>query len=199
LADFDQEFYDKVFGKDAVKNFDEFNQKLKEDIERNYDNETREYLKNQVYKNLVETVDIELPKEFLKKWMLLRNADKVTEDTLDKEFGPFLDGLKWNLIQGKLAEEGGIKVEGDEVQGRVKNMYLGYFGQTQPSPEIEDVVNKMVDKYLTEENGKNYNRMLEQIEFEKTLEYILGKITVSEKSVSVDEFREIVSKENKKN
>jgi trigger factor len=199
LADFDQEFYDKVFGKDTVKSFDEFNQKLKEDIERNYDNETREYLKNQVYKNLVETVDIELPKDFLKRWMLLRNADKVTEDSLDKEFGPFLDGLKWNLIQGKLAEEGGIKVEGDEVQGRVKNMYLGYFGQTQPSPEIEDVVNKMVDKYLTEENGKNYNRMLEQIEFEKTLEYILGKVTVSEKAVSVDEFREIVSKENKKN
>jgi len=199
LADFDQEFYDKVFGKDLVKNFEEFNQKLKEDIERNYNNETREYLKNQVYKKLVETVNIELPQEFLKRWMLTRNADKVTADTLDKEFAPFLDGLKWNLIQGKVAQQGDIHVDNEEVQGRVKNMYMGYFGQTQATPEIEDVVNKMVEKYLSEENGKNFNRMMEQIEFEKTLEYILSKVTVSEKPISVDEFREIVSKENKKN
>lgn len=199
LADLNQEFYDKVFGKDVVKSFDEFNQKLKEDIERNYQTETREYLKGQVYRNLVETTDIELPKDFLKRWMLVRNADKVTEETIDKEFGSFLDGLKWNLIQGKLAEEGNIKVEEEEVVGRVKSMYLGYFGQNQPSPEIEDVVNKMVDKYLSEQNGKNFNKMLEQIEFEKTLDYILGKVTISEKPVSVDEFREIVSKENKKN
>ena len=199
LADFDQEFYDKVFGKDAVKNFEEFNERLKLDIAKNYNNETREFLKNQVYKSLVETVDIELPKDFLKRWMLTRNPDKVTEETLDKEFGPFLNGIKWSLIQGKLAEEADIVVDEEEVQGRVKNMYLGYFGQTQPTPEIEDVVNKMVDKYLSDDNGKNFNKMAEQIEFEKTLEYILGRVTVSEKPISVDEFRELVSKENKKN
>ena len=123
----------------------------------------------------------------------------MTEETLDKEFGPFLNGVKWSLIQGKLAEEGNIQVDGEEVQGRVKSMYLGYFGQTQPTPEIEDVVNKMVDKYLSDDNGKNFNKMAEQIEFEKTLEYILSRVTVSEKPISVDEFRELVSKENKKN
>lgn len=199
LAEYDQEFYDKVFGKDTVKTFEEFTQKLKVDIEHNYTTETREFLKGQVYKNLVATTDIELPKDFLKKWMLARNSDKVTEETLDKEFGPFLDGLKWNLIQGKLAHEGGITVENAEVEARVKGMYLNYFGNTQPTPEIEDLVNKMVEKYLAEQDGKNYNRLLEQIEFEKTLDYIIGKVTVSEKPVSVDEFKEIVSKENNKN
>ncbi len=199
LADFDQELYDKVFGKDVVKTFEEFNAKLKEDIEKNYNIETREFLKNQVYKNLVETVNIELPHDFLKRWMLTRNADKITEESLDQEFGPFLNSVKWSLIQGKLSEEGNIQVDGEEVQGRVKNMYLGYFGQTQPTPEIEEVVDKMVDKYLSDDNGKNFTKMAEQIEFEKTLEYILSKVSVSEKPVSVDEFREIVSKENKKN
>jgi trigger factor len=199
LADYDQEFYDKVFGKDVVKNFEEFTQKLKEDIERNYNTETREFLKGQVYKNLIAKTDIELPQEFLKKWMLARNADRVTSETLEKEFGPFLDGLKWNLIQGKLANEAGIKVEDAEVEARVKGMYLNYFGNAQPTPEIDDLVNKMVEKYLSEQEGKNYNRLLEQIEFEKTLDYILSKVTVSEKPVSVDEFKEIVSKENNKN
>jgi len=130
---------------------------------------------------------------------LLRNADKVTEETLDKEFGPFLEGLKWNLIQGKLAAEGGIQVANEEVEARVKGMYLSYFGNAQPTPEIEDLVNKMVEKYLAEQNGKNYNRLLEQIEFEKTLDYILSKVSISEKPVSVEEFKEIVSKENNKN
>lgn len=199
LADYNQEFYDKVFGPGAVSNFEEFTQKLREDIEKNYGMETREFLKGQVYKKLLATTEIELPQDFLKRWMLLRNADKVTEETLDKEFGPFLDGLRWNLIQGKLAEEGGITVANEEVEARVKGMYLSYFGNTQPTPEIEDLVNKMVEKYLAEQNGKNYNRLLEQIEFEKTLDYILSKVSISEKPVSVEEFKEIVSKENNKN
>jgi len=199
LADYNQEFYDKVFGPGTVSSFEEFTQKLKEDIEKNYSMETREFLKGQVYKKLLSSTEIELPQDFLKRWMLLRNADKVTEETLDKEFGPFLEGLKWNLIQGKLAAEGGIQVANEEVESRVKAMYLSYFGNTQPTPEIEDLVNKMVEKYLAEQNGKNYNRLLEQIEFEKTLDYILSKVSISEKPVSVEEFKEIVSKENNKN
>ena len=199
LADYNQEFYDKVFGKDEVNNFEEFNIKLKEDIERNYQTETQEFLKGNVYRSLVQSVNIELPVDFLKRWMLVKNPDKVTPQTIDKDFGPFLDGLKWNLIQGKIADEAGLQVDQEEVMARAKNMYLGYFGQMQPTPEIEDVVNKMVEKYLTEENGKNFNKLAEQIEFEKTLEYIVSKVSVSERQVSVDEFREIVSKENKKN
>jgi trigger factor len=76
---------------------------------------------------------------------------------------------------------------------------LSYFGNTEPTPEIDSLINQMVEKYLSEQNGKNYNRLLEQIEFEKTLDYIISNVKVSEKSVSLEEFKEIVSKENKKN
>lgn len=67
LAEMNQEFYDKVFGPEAVKSESEFLDKLKDTISENYKRESTALLKRDIRESLVKTTNIDLPKEFLKR------------------------------------------------------------------------------------------------------------------------------------
>jgi len=54
---------------------------------------------------------------------------------------------------------------------------------------MEDTFDKIVDNYLKENNGKNYVKIFEDVYNSKSLDVIKSKIKVTEKEVTVDEFK----------
>ena len=50
-------------------------------------------------KKLVEEYgNVELPQEFLKKWLVARN-EELTAENIDEEFEKMIPALKWQLIK----------------------------------------------------------------------------------------------------
>lgn len=189
LAPVDQDFFDKIFGKDVVTDEAAFNAKLTETIQENYNRESEALLINDIRQYYIDTTKIELPIEFIKRWLLVSNDGKVTQEQIDKEFDGYLGELKWTLIKNKIAEDTDVKVEHEEVMGKVRDMMLQQFGMTSVPEGMEDTFDKIVDNYLKENNGKNYMKMFEEAYNSKATEVIREKIKITEKSVSVEEFK----------
>ncbi len=189
LAPLDQEFFDKIFGKDVVTDEATFNEKLKETIAENYQRESEALLINDIREYYINNTSIELPLEFIKRWLLTSNQGKITQEQIDKEFDGYLSELKWTLIKNKIAENNDVKVEHEEVMAKVRTMMLQQFGMTSVPEGMEDTFDKIVDNYLKENNGKNYVKMFEDTYNSKATEVIRGKIKISEKSVNVEEFK----------
>jgi trigger factor len=192
-AQLNQELFDKVFGKDVIKSEEEFIAKVKATVEENYQRESVQLLHKDIRDHLIEKTKIEIPTGFLKKWLLITNEGKVTEEDIVREFDEYARSLKWDLIRNKISDENKISVENTEVVDRAKMMILSQLGGAGAAEQLKDHMDAFADNYLKAENGQNYMRLYNEVREEKILELIKQKITLSEKKVSLDDFRKAAS------
>lgn len=191
-AELNIELFDRVFGKDAVKDEAEFTAKVKETIGENYNRESAHFLEHSIEDYYVENTKINLPEGFLKSWLKNTGGEQITDDILEKEFGAYVRSLKWDLVKNKIAEDHKIKVETEDVRAKAKEMIVAQFGGAAFADQLGDKMDGIVDNYLSNENGQNFTKLYTQLRSEKILSLLKETITVVEKKVSVDEFKKII-------
>lgn len=188
----DQELFDRVFGKDAATNEDEFIAKIKETISENYKRESDHFLDHHIEDHFISNTAINLPDDFLKTWLKSTSKGQVTDSVLEKEFDDYKRGLKWDLVKNRIAEDNKITVEAEEVRAKAKDMIISQFGGQAFASQISDKLDGIADNYLQNDNGQNFMKLYNQLRTEKILKYIRENITVQEKKVTVEEFKKIV-------
>lgn len=191
-AELNQELFDRVFGKDAVKSEEEFIAKIKDTIGENYRRESDHFFEHHIEDYYVENTSINLPDNFLKTWLKTSSRGEVTDEVLEKEFEHYKRGLKWDLVKNRIAEDNKISVEADEVRAKAKDLIIAQFGGQAFAEQISDKLDGIADNYLQNENGQNFMKIYNQLRAEKILKLIREKITVQEKKVTVEEFKKIV-------
>ncbi|MBS1489739.1 MAG: trigger factor [Bacteroidetes bacterium] len=192
-AEINTELFDQVFGKEAVKTEEEFLTKIKETIRENYNRETQHLLEHEIQHYYVEHTSINIPDAFLKTWLKATGQGTITDDVLEKEFARYRDGLKWDLVKNKIAEDHQIKVEESEVKEKAKQALLSQFGGMALPESLGDRFDQIVLNYLAGKDGKgeNYLRTHDQVRHDKIMTLIKESITISEKEVSLEEFKKI--------
>lgn len=193
-AELDQEFFDKIFGKDAVKSEEEFKNKVKETISGNYKRETEAFLNNSILEAIVADTEVELPNDFLKKWLLASNEGKITEEDIKKEYDIYAKDIKWTLIQNKISDDQEIKIENEDIEGKAKEVITEQLASSGLLGQFGDNLDMFVQNYLQSDKGENYMRLFNQVKADKVFDAIKEKITIEEKEVDVEEFKTIVSK-----
>jgi trigger factor len=191
-AELNQELFDRVFGKDAVRSEEEFIAKIKETIGENYKRESDHFFEHHIEDYYVEHTNINLPDNFLKTWLKTSSRGEVTDEVLEKEFEHYKRSLKWDLVKNRIAEDNKISVEADEVRAKAKDLIIAQFGGKAFAEQISDKLDGIADNYLQNENGQNFMKIYNQLRAEKILGLIREKITVQEKKVTVEEFKKIV-------
>lgn len=192
-AEVNTELFDRVFGKDAVKTEEEFIDKVKSTIGENYKRESDHFLEHNIEDYYVENTKINLPEGFLKQWLKNTSEGKVTDEVLDKEFSSYKRGLVWDIVKNRIADDNKLTVETEEVKNKAKELIIAQFGGQGFAEQISDRLDAIADNYLSNENGQNFMKLYQQLRNEKILSHIKQNITVSEKKVSVEEFKKIVS------
>lgn len=192
-AEINQELFDKVFGKDAVKSEEEFMKKLKDTLEKNYNQEAKTYTQKLIQDKLLDSTKIEVPDAFYKKWILASNKDKITEETLEKDFENYIKELKWSLLVNKVAEENDIKVEHPDVVASAKEMIMAQFASYGMTDNMSENLDSFAENYLQGNDGQNYMNTFNKVRNEKIMDFIYDKMDISFKKVKPDEFSKIVS------
>ena len=185
-ADLDQELFDKLFGKDAVKSATELNEKIKEDGERQFVQQSDQQLMNDVTEHLIEETKFDLPSDFLARWIQTSGEKPMTEEEAKEEFTRSEKGLRWQLIEGKIVTDNKLQVTFDELKDYAKDMIkmqMMQYGQMNPEDkELEDIAARILG------NQEEVKRLSEQLMNVKMLDFFKGNVKLKEKEVTFEEF-----------
>ena len=193
-AELNQEFFDKIFGPDSVASEEEFTAKVKDTLQDSYNRESKVFTDEELKKVLVEKANLELPEAFLKEWLLKANQGKVSEADIENEYPLYANQLTWSLISNQIAKDNSIKAEHEDVIEKTKEMVREQFASSGLGSQLEASMDMFVDNYLKGNEGQNYMNMLTSVQNEKVLAFVQEKIDLSEKPISIEEFKELLEK-----
>jgi trigger factor len=186
-----QELFDKLYGEGEVKTEEEFMKRVKEEIEHNYEHESEYRFTVDAREVLIKKAKIDLPVEFLKRWMVEAN-ENITEEQVNNDFDKYEDDFRWQLIKEHLLKQQEIKVSEEEVlemaKGIALNQYMQYGISNVPDDYLESYAREMISK--PEESRRIYDQKAE----EKLMAHIKSTVKVDDKEVSSEKFRKLYEK-----
>jgi len=192
LAELNQDLYDKLFGEGAISTEAELKDRISKDLEGMFANDSDRLLTRSVYESLVENTKVNLPTDFLKRWIKLSNEKPITMEEIEAQFEGYEKSMKWQLIQGHIFKANEIKVDQMEALEFTKGLLLNQYAQYGlPAPDEKELVASAA-KVLSdrEESSRVYDMLAES----KLTEYFKSTVKLNDKVVSYDEFVELASK-----
>ena len=191
-AEVNQDLFDKAFGKDTIKSEDEFKAKVESEIQANLGRESDMRFGVDAKEKLVKKMEIELPVEFLKKWLVRTNEGKFTKEEIDKDFDHFSSDLEWQLIKDKLISTQNMEVSEEEILAYAREITLMQLLQY----GLSNLPAEQLDHYAKELIGKEEERkkLMDKLYEDKVVAYIKNEVKVEDKKVSADEFDKLFEK-----
>lgn len=193
-AEVNEELFKKVFPTETIENEEQFMERLNKEIEKSYEAESDRYFMTSARDKLIETVDISLPDDFMKRWLVEQSEGKITQDQIDKEYDQYAKSLKWQLIQNKIMKDHDIRVEEEEIRQYVRNYFASQGLAGGDDEESKKRIETIVDSVL--QNKEEIQQIYDQLYDQKIHELLKSKLKLSNKSVSYDDFIKLVTKSN---
>ncbi|WP_108424368.1 trigger factor [Flagellimonas amoyensis] len=185
-AALDQDLFDKLFGKDKVTSEKELKDRIKEDSEKQFEQQSDQKLLNDITEKLIDETKFELPAEFLKKWIQISGEKPLSEDEAKEEFERSEKGLRYQLIEGKIIQENNLQVQFDELKEFAKGFIkaqMAQYGHLDPKDEeLEGIAARVLG------NQDEVRRLSEQLMSQKLLDLYKEKANLKAKEVSYDDF-----------
>ena len=188
-AEVSQETFDKIFGEGKVNSEEEFDAKIAERLAAEYAQESEFRFSKDARDYLMKKADIALPEKFLKRWIFVANEGKFTMEDIDKEFDAFLEDFRWQMIKGYLAQKYEVKVEQEDLLSSAKSFAAYQFAMYGMSNVPEEQLEAFAKNILSQE--KEGRRVYEQVEEQKVLNAARAQVTLKNKKISVEKFREL--------
>lgn len=186
MAELNQELFDKLFGEGVVTSEKELKEKIKEDAEGQFAQQSDQKLLNDVVDSLIENTKFELPKEFLQRWIAMTGEKRLSEEDAKAEYERSEKGLRYQLIEGKLRADNKLQVTFDELKDYSKEMIkvqMAQFGQTDPSDEeLESIAARILS------NKEEVQRLSEQMNSAKLLNFFKENAKLKTKEITYDKF-----------
>lgn len=185
-AELNQELFDKLFGKDAVKSEAEVREKIKEDAEKQFQQQADQVLLNNVIESLIENTKFDLPSEFLVRWIQKSGENEMSQEEAQEEYNRSEKGLRYQLIEAKLIAENNLQVTFEALKGYTKSMIasqMAQFGQMNPQDEeLESIAARILS------NQEEVKRLSDQLMQQNLLQFFKENAKLKTKEVSYDDF-----------
>jgi trigger factor len=187
MADLNEELFTKIFGESVVSSEEELKAKIKEDAEKQFEQQSDQKLLNDVVESLIENTKFELPADFLQRWIQQASGEeKMTEEEAKTEYERTEKGMRYQLIEGKLRAEHNLQVTFDELKDYTRGMIrvqMAQFGNMNPTDEeLDGIVSRILS------NEEEVRRISEQLNTNKMLQFYKENVKLKTKEVTYDKF-----------
>ncbi len=168
-ATIDEPFFKAVYPEREITTEEDFRNAIKFEIEPYYENQAVNNIHDQIYHQLIDETKVEVPENFLLRWLQEGGEKPKTTEEAEKELPNFKSQLKWSLISTKLVSENNIAVETEDLKEAARKQIMNYLGgQSIDTAWLDDYANRMLkdqkfveETYLQVQTGKLFS-ILEQ-------------------------------------
>ena len=184
-AELNQELFDRIYGEGKIGNEEEFRNKIKEELASMFVQDQDRKLFQEIESKLVESYNLQLPDDFLKRWLVAVNEKPVTLDQVNAEYDSYAKAMKWKLIENKIIGKYELAVTNDEAKAEaarfVRDQYARY-GQVAQEAEVEKIAASILSK--EKEAQKIYDSLYQS----KMLGLFKSNFKLNNKDVSYNDF-----------
>jgi len=190
-AELNEEFYQKVFNTDAVKDEEAFRERISQNLNDFFDGKDGRKVQTDVKEFLLNGTEVSLPEDFLRTWYT-RNAKVEETDNLEEKIAEFIQTTKWDLILEKMADDFELSVAEEEIKNSIRSYVIQQYAY-QMSNLDRDQIEGMVDNLYNQEYFRLELR--QNLLEDKVVKELKNKGTFTQTELTKAKFEEFV-KEN---
>ena len=191
LPALDEDFFNKVFPGEEIKDEDAFRARIKEALESSLIKESERYFLNSAIEKLVNDTKFDLPEDFLKIALKENQEQKMNDEEIEKQFDNFIKSVRWQLIESRIIGKHDLRVTENEIRNVVKSYFTGSLVNEEINPEQDERLNKIVDSVLS--NQEETSRLHDQLFDQKLLNCLKTNMKLENKDVDYDEFFNLIA------
>ena len=175
--------------KKEEKTDEDIDKEVTERLKGQYKNEAEWRLTRDIRDYFIKKADVQLPEEFLKRWLVQANDGKVSREDVEKDFPGFAEDFKWQLVRGTLMQKWGFQVEDKDLQEQAESFARYQYAMYGIGNVPDEMVKEMAVNMLHDQ--KQVERLVEQVEDRKVLDKIKETITLKPTKIGAAKFREL--------
>ena len=184
-AELNQELFDKLYAPGTVTSEKELKERIKEDLQKQFEPQADQKLLNDITEFLVEKIKFKLPADFLKRWMQTSGKKELTPEQAAEEYDKSEKGIRYQLIEGQIITENKLDISFEELKdfaGTLVANQMRQYGQEPGEKQIEGIVSNMLT------NQEETRRISEQLMSNKILTFFKENAPLKQKKVGFDAF-----------
>jgi trigger factor len=184
-AELNQELFDKLYAPGTVTSEKELKERIKEDLQKQFEPQADQKLLNDITEFLVEKTKFKLPADFLKRWMKTSGKEELSPEQAAEEYEKSEKGIRYQLIEGQIITENKLDISFEELKdfaGTLVANQMRQYGQEPDETQIEGIVSNVLT------NPEETRRISEQLMSNKILTFFKENAPLKQKKVGFDTF-----------
>ncbi len=175
--------------KEEAKSDEQIDKEIEERLTQNYAQQSEWRLSKDIRDFYIAKAGIELPEDFLKRWLMSANEGKLSEEEIAKEYPAFEEDFKWQVVRSFLMKKFGFEVDEKDIR-EAATAYVRYqYAMYGLSEAPDDMVKEAAERML--QDSKQIDRLAEQVEDNKVMGKIRETATFKDKKISSEKFFEL--------
>ena len=191
LAELDEEFLTMAFG-DEVKTEEDARKVIRDELKKSFDQQADNLMFQKVHDKLMEDTVIDLPADFLKRWMRFNQENNqegespATEEEIEERYDKqFKDSLRWQLISEKLADKYEVSVEQNEVLDQLGNRIRQYL----PGQQLDNQVYNQILQSLANDE-QQVQQAYNEVRTDKIFHGLKADLNLDKEEISQNDFND---------
>ncbi len=187
-SDLNQEFFDKLFEAGTVTTEEDFKVKITEELESMMVQDAEKRLAADLYKYGSEKATMDLPDEFLKRWLKISNKE-IDDEEIEKGYDDFAKNLRWTLVENKIVKDQKLQIKYEDVYQTAKSRLENQFKMYSPQGLTEEQLGQYTAQFL--QDKENANRIFEEVKAQKVFDHLKTVFTLDKKEIAYNKFLEL--------
>jgi trigger factor len=194
-AELNEDFFKVAYPDGSVTDEATMRQVEKDKLTEQYKPDTERLFMNKAIETLLDNVKVELPDDFMKRYIKAVQKDMKDED-LEKQFDQYKRSFAWQILENTIVEGEDVNVTRADIEAYFRDYFVKNYFANFNAESVKEQVDKIVaDSMKNQEYVKNAYDMLYD---KKLVEVLRKKMNIEHKEGDFKAFvAELSAKEDK--
>jgi trigger factor len=197
-AGMNEAFFLKIFPGEESMDEEAFRQKVREEIEKQLQDQARRYSLAKALDKLVNSEKVPLPEDFLKQWLMRSPKNEMSEEEMEKQFPGFLRSMRYQVLQDNLMDFYEVELTEKDLRLHIQALMRQQFGMgsEETEEELDPMFEPLIDSIL--KNKEEVEQFKDQLVEKKFTALLLEKLKFEHQSITASELEKMIIENNKK-